>query len=76
MWEGGSTQQLPWPLPLFSVLLPLLQARPERNIVVVSHGVFLETLLNRSSLYCADDPLRLKRFENAEMRSVVVGGWQ
>lgn len=52
-----------------------LQSRPERNIVVVSHGVFLETLLNRATLYCADDPLRLKRFENAEMRSIVIGGW-
>ena len=54
----------------------LSQKRPERNIVVVSHGVFLETLLNRAALYCADDPLRLKRFENAEMRSIVIGGWQ
>ncbi len=55
--------------------LSILQTRKERNIVVVSHGVFLETLLNRGSLYCADDSLRLKRFENAEMRSIVVGGW-
>jgi broad specificity phosphatase PhoE len=55
--------------------LEILQRRPERNIVVVSHGVFLETLLNRGSLYCADDSLRLKRFENAEMRSIVIGGW-
>lgn len=27
--------------------LDVLRARPERNIAVVSHGVFLETLLNR-----------------------------
>lgn len=55
--------------------LTMLRARPERNIVVVSHGVFLETLLNRCGLYCTDDSVRLKRFENAEMRSIVLGGW-
>jgi broad specificity phosphatase PhoE len=48
--------------------LTFLRSRPERNIVVVSHGVFLETLLNRCGLFCTDDSLRLKRFENAEMR--------
>lgn len=55
--------------------LMVLRARPERNLVVVSHGVFLETLLNRCGLFCTDDSLRLKRFENAEMRSIVLGGW-
>lgn len=28
--------------------LDILRGRPERNIAVVSHGVFLETLLNRA----------------------------
>jgi broad specificity phosphatase PhoE len=55
--------------------LAMLRARPERNIVVVSHGVFLETLLNRCGLFCTDDSVRMKRFENAEMRSIVLGGW-
>lgn len=55
--------------------LHYLRTRPERNIVVVSHGVFLETLLNRCGLLCTDDGLKGKRFENAEMRSVVLGGW-
>lgn len=55
--------------------LAILRSRPERNIAVVSHGVFLETLLNRSGLVCTDDSVRLKRFENAEMRSIVLGGW-
>jgi broad specificity phosphatase PhoE len=55
--------------------LNVLRARPERNIVVVSHGVFLETLLNRCTLSCSDDSIKGRRFENAEMRSVVIGGW-
>lgn len=55
--------------------LAVLRARPERNIVVVSHGVFLETLLNRCGLLCTDDTVRMRRFENAEMRSIVLGGW-
>jgi len=55
--------------------LALLRARPERNLVVVSHGVFLETLLNRCGLACTDDAVKGRRFENAEMRSVVIGGW-
>ena len=53
----------------------MLRARPERNIVVVSHGVFLETLMNRSALFCVDDALKLKRYENAELRSVRVAAW-
>lgn len=55
--------------------LTQLRARPERNIVVVSHGVFLETLLNRCGLAVTDDDVKAKRFENAEMRSIVLGGW-
>lgn len=55
--------------------IALLRARSERNLVVVSHGVFLETLLNRSSLSCTDESIKGKRFENVEMRSVVIGGW-
>lgn len=55
--------------------LAVLRARPERNLVVVSHGVFLETLLNRCGLLCTDDAVKGRRFENAEMRSVVIGGW-
>lgn len=55
--------------------LAVLRARPERNLVVVSHGVFLETLLNRCGLLCTDEPVKNRRFENAEMRSVVIGGW-
>jgi broad specificity phosphatase PhoE len=55
--------------------LATLRARPERNIVVVSHGVFLETFMNRCALLCVDDSMKLKRFENAEMRSIVLGGW-
>jgi uncharacterized membrane protein YgcG len=97
-------------------MLDILRSRSERNIVLVSHGVFLETLLNRCrsvtgererqrgrekeetpqiragvprphpppsppppfllrSLACVDDTLRSRRFDNAEMRSIVVGGW-
>jgi broad specificity phosphatase PhoE len=55
--------------------LAILRSRPERNIVVVSHGVFLETFMNRCALLCVDDSLKVKRFENAEMRSIVLGGW-
>ena len=55
--------------------LAILRSRPERNIVVVSHGVFLETLMNRCALLCVDDSVKLRRFENAEMRSIVLGGW-
>jgi broad specificity phosphatase PhoE len=55
--------------------LAVLRARPERNLVVVSHGVFLETLLNRCGLTCTDESIKNRRFENAEMRSVVIGGW-
>lgn len=55
--------------------LQILRERPERNIMVVSHGVFLETFLNRCGLFCTDDTIKMKRFENAEMRSIVLGGW-
>jgi broad specificity phosphatase PhoE len=55
--------------------LEVLRGRPERNIVVVSHGVFLETLLNRCALVCPEEHVRDRRFENAEMRSIVLGGW-
>jgi len=55
--------------------LQVLRGRPERNILVVSHGVFLETLLNRCGLHCTDDAVKLRRFDNAEMRSIVLGGW-
>lgn len=55
--------------------LAFLSSRPEKNILVVSHGVFLETLLNRSGLLCPEADMKLKRFENAEMRSFVIGGW-
>lgn len=55
--------------------LDMIRARPERNIAVVSHGVFLETFLSRASLACVDDTIRGRRFDNAEMRSVVIGGW-
>jgi broad specificity phosphatase PhoE len=55
--------------------LDILRRRPERNIVVVSHGVFLETLLNRCGLLCPEEHVRDRRFENAEMRSIVMGGW-
>jgi len=56
-------------------MLDIIRQRIERNILIVSHGVFLETLLNRCSLACVDEGLRARRFENAEMRSIVVGGW-
>ena len=55
--------------------LAVLRARPERNVVVVSHGVFLETLMNRCALYCVDEALKLRRYENCELRSIVIGGW-
>jgi broad specificity phosphatase PhoE len=55
--------------------IDILRGRPERNIVVVSHGVFLETLLNRCGLVCPEEHVRDRRFENAEMRSIVLGGW-
>lgn len=56
-------------------MLDIIRHRNERNILVVSHGVFLETLLNRCSLACVDEGLRARRFDNAEMRSIVIGGW-
>lgn len=56
-------------------MLAILRGRPERNLVVVSHGVFLETLLNRCALACTDDAVKLRRFENCELRSIVLGGW-
>lgn len=56
--------------------LALLRARPERNVLVVSHGVFLETLLNRCGLCVYGEEVgKGRRFENAEMRSIVLGGW-
>ena len=55
--------------------LAVLRARPERNLVVVSHGVFLETLLNRCGLRCEDPVIKAGRFENCEMKSIVVGAW-
>lgn len=55
--------------------IEVLKKRPERNIAVVSHGVFLETLLNKCGLYTADDGTKGRRFDNCELRSYVVGGW-
>ena len=55
--------------------LHVLRARPERNLVVVSHGVFLETLLNRCGLRCEDASIKAGRFENCEMKSIVIGAW-
>lgn len=55
--------------------LEVLRNRPERNIAVVSHGVFLETLLNKCGLYTADDGTKGRRFDNCELRSYVIGGW-
>jgi broad specificity phosphatase PhoE len=56
-------------------MLDVLRARQERNIALVSHGVFLETLLNRCSLACVSEDVRSRRFDNAELRSIVIGGW-
>ena len=55
--------------------IDIIRSRPERNIVVVSHGVLLETLLNRCSLACIDENVKARRFDNAEMRSIIMGGW-
>jgi broad specificity phosphatase PhoE len=57
-------------------MIDTLRSRVERNIVLVSHGVFLETLLTRCSLAVLEDSLKARRFENAEMRSIVIGAWQ
>jgi len=55
--------------------IDVIRSRPERNIVIVSHGVLLETLLNRCSLACIDESVKARRFDNAEMRSIIMGGW-
>ena len=55
--------------------LEILQNRPERNIMVVSHGVFLEVLLSKCKLFVANEELKNSRFQNAEMRSIILGGW-
>jgi len=55
--------------------IDVIRSRPERNIVLVSHGVLLETLLNRCSLACIDEHVKARRFDNAEMRSIIMGGW-
>ena len=52
-----------------------LYTRPERNIAVVSHGVFLETLVSADVLGLVDPAVRGRRFANCEVRSLVVGGW-
>lgn len=57
------------------LLLAKLATRPERHIALISHGVFLECLLARSGLCCVSEDARIRRFENAEVRSIIVGGW-
>lgn len=52
-----------------------LYTRSERNIAVVSHGVFLETLVSADVLGLVDPAVRGRRFANCEVRSLVVGGW-
>lgn len=52
-----------------------LRSRPERNIAVVSHGVFLETLVGGLVLGVVDPRVSAERFRNCEMRAIVVGGW-
>lgn len=58
------------------LFIDVLRARPERHIAVVSHGVFLESLMTRCSLCVPEDALRRGHFANAEMRSIVVGAWR
>lgn len=55
--------------------LAALRERVEKNIVVVSHGVFLETLLTKCGLLVVDDNIKAGRFDNAECRSIILGGW-
>lgn len=55
--------------------LRFLRSRPERNIAVVSHGVFLETLVGGLVLGVVDPRVSAERFRNCEMRAIVVGGW-
>ena len=47
--------------------LESLRGRPERNLVVVSHGVLLEKLLTRSSLVCPDEAMKRGRYDNCEV---------
>lgn len=54
--------------------LKLLRDRPEKTICVVSHGVFLETLLSPLSGLAVDGSLTQHRFGNCELRSIVLGG--
>ena len=56
-------------------VLKVIYARPERHIALISHGVLLEILLNRSGLACVSEEFRQRRFENGEIRSVVIGGF-
>ncbi|KAA0152923.1 hypothetical protein FNF27_00100 [Cafeteria roenbergensis] len=55
--------------------LRFIRSRPERNIAVVSHGVFLETLVGGLVLGVVDPRVSAERFRNCEMRAIVVGGW-
>ena len=55
--------------------LDFVRSRPERNIAIVSHGVFLETLIGGYVLGVVDPRLNSERFKNCEMRAIVIGGW-
>jgi len=49
--------------------IEFLAALPQRNIAVVSHGVYLETLFSHV-LQCGDPRATAKRFMNCECRTL------
>ncbi len=56
-------------------VLKAIYSRPERHIALVSHGVLLEVFLTRSGLACVSEDVRTRRFDNGEIRSIIIGGF-
>jgi len=58
------------------VVLEVIAALPahEKRVCIISHGVLLEMLQNRSAM-CFPAEVRSRRFENAELRSIIMGSW-
>ena len=74
-WAGPQRETVRDVAQRADAFLEILAALPERRIMVISHGVLLEILLNRSSLAVPDPAARSRRFDNAELRTIIVSAW-
>jgi broad specificity phosphatase PhoE len=74
-WHGPSRETVREVAARGHKFVEFLRERPETHIAVVSHGVFLETLVGGLVLGVVDPRINAERFKNCEIRAVTIGGW-